>query len=257
LVFGYTEGKKIKKETNMNYFFEYEKKLKQLCKSKHLILKNLGKIGRDAKFDIYAVENRVVSTKKTICFLSGCHGEEYAGPLAILEFLEKEDINKIKIKLVFVPIVNPSGFNIHNRYNYLGQQLNSRPKGKKLAQEVKLICNYLQKYSFDFFHAIHEDSDKKAFYAYIFENKKEKIYRDILSIAKRYFKIDRSKTLEGDKMQNGLIINIHDNSFEDVFFKKGAKYSCCTETPGRMPVKKRIKLNAEIMHKIISFMQTN
>ena len=51
--------------------------------------------------------------------------------------------------------------------------------------------------------------------------------------------------LSGDKSDgNGLIINVHDHSLEDRLFSTGkAKISLATETPGRLSLKKRIKMN--------------
>ncbi len=241
----------------MNYYFEYEKRLKLVCINKNFCLQSLGKIGAGRKEDIWLVRNNYIHGRKTVCFSAGCHGEEYAGPLAILDFLKKVEIAKLGVNIFIFPIINPSGFNSHTRHNYLGQQLNDLSKNKRLAREVDLIYSFLKKYKINFFHAIHEDVDKKRFYMYIFESKKEKIYRDILRLSRRYFKTNTNTRIATDFAKNGLIINAHDNSFEDRLFLDGTDYSCCTETPGRESTKQRVKLNLEIMEKIIDFMQNN
>ena len=104
-----------------------------------------------------------------------------------------------------------------------------------------------------FFHALHEDVEEKSFYLYNFEKKPEKIYRDIIKLAKKYFPINLAKEIYGDKSVGGLIINRADGSFEDRLFREGTPYSMCTETPGKHSLKKRVELSVVIMEKVIKF----
>ena len=108
---------------------------------------------------------------------------------------------------------------------------------------------------------MHEDLDEEEFYLYNFEKKKEKIYREIVSIARKYCKIKDGK-VEGETdhvCADGLITNLKENdgSIEYRLFLEGTPFAMCTETPGKKELKERIQLNKEIIKKIIELVSRN
>lgn len=239
----------------MNYYNNYLKKLNAVCKNKKLDLIEIGRVGFKKEYPIYKI---VINGKgKTVCFSAGIHGYEIAGPWAVLKFLEKLNVKKLKNRLIIFPVANPSGFDKNKRRNYLKKNLNGYFCNKKLIGENKILYESLKKEKVYFFHALHEDIDLKNFYLYNFEKKPEKVYRDIIKLAKKYFPIETSAKIYNDKAFNGLIINRKDGSFEDKMFRDGTPYSMCTETPGKQPLKKRIDLSVKMMEKVIKFINDN
>jgi len=232
---------------------EFLKEIKNICKNNKYTLKLLSKVGKSKEYPLFAIEINP-KAKKSICFSAGIHGNEIAGQLSILEFLKIFNAKKLKkIKIIIFPLINPYGYTNNIRRNSKDLDLNrhfcvSRPKN-----ENKILIDYIKKQNIVFFHALHEDLDKKQFYIYLFETHKELIYNQILKLAKKHIPLDLDNKIYKDKSDHGLIINEHDGSFEDYMFLHNTPFSMCTETPGKQKLEKRIKLNIEIMNLIIKY----
>ncbi len=193
---------------------------------------------------------------KTVVFSAGIHGDEIAGPLTIIEFLKNKTYLKFpKLKIIIYPVANPTGFDLCQRLNYLGQDLNRCFAKAKISTETKILLDNLPVHQIIFFHSLHEDLDEKTFYLYNFENTYQQIYRDLIIQASKYFPINMSSSIYGDPSSQGLVTNIHDSSFEDRLFSDGVPFSLCTETPGQQPLQRRIELSLELMHLVLLFTQ--
>ena len=229
----------------------YIKKIKKICKKKRLLLKQIGK---GKKYPLFSILNKTNKPKKTICFVAGVHGDEIAGPLAVYKFLENYNFNKIKnIKIIILPVVNPFGFERKKRVNSFGEDINRLFCEKVLKNENKIVYDFIKKERINFILALHEDLEEGGFYMYIFEKKKEKIYRDIMKLAKKFFRINNNKTIMGSNSSRGFIINPIDKSLEYKMYHEGVLYSICAETPGKESIKKRIDFYVKLMEKIIKF----
>jgi hypothetical protein len=234
---------------------EYFKEIEDICKLKDFKIHTLGFIGKRKEYPLLTIEiNHNNKTKRTVCFSCGIHGYEIAGPLSALKFLKQFKKTKIKnTKIIIFPLINPYGYNHNIRLNHNDLDLNRLFCVKRPKDENKLLIDYIKKQNIVFFHSLHEDVDENRFYIYLYEMHKEPIYNKILKIAKKIIPIDLDKKIYADKANHGLILNKHDGSFEDYMFLKGTPFSMCTETPGKKPLQKRIKLNIEIMNEVISF----
>jgi hypothetical protein len=185
--------------------------------------------------------------KINFCVVAGIHGEEIAGPFSILHALKnpKKYFNK-NIRYRIYPVINPTGFDLKQRYDDDNSQLNTinkRVLKSKKFGEIKIFLNDIKKLKFEVFLSLHEEITNKEFYAFVFESRPTDIYKKMTDKDKKYAKIFKSKTIGRLKTdEDGLIINEHDQSFEDYLFThKRAKISLCTETPGKIPLEKRIK----------------
>jgi len=234
----------------MGYYEDYLKRLKAVCIKKGI---KLVEIGRVNKLPVYKI---VINpqAKRSVVFSAGIHGYEIAGPWTIINFLKQYDPQKYpNIQVIIFPVASPTAFDKRKRYNYLDKELNGLFCQKKLFGENRILFQALKSKKVFFFHALHEDVDGYSFYLYNFENKEEKIYRDLIKLAVKHFPINKSKKIYNDPAVNGLIINRSDGSFEDRMFRDGTPYSMCTETPGKQSLKKRISLSVAIMNKVIDF----
>lgn len=234
---------------------EFIAALKTACNKRKLKLQKIGTVHNKSDYSLYKIViNSRKKPKATVCFSAGIHGEEIAGPYAVLRFIEKFDFKKFRnIKIIILPVANPYGFDKTVRQTAKGLQSNGHFCDKKLKGEHKIIYNAIKKENLLFFHALHEDSDEHRFYIYNFEKNKEKIYDDILAIARKYFPLEMHKQIYGSKAEHGMIINEHDSSFEDRMYRDGVPYSMCTETPGRVPLEKRVRAYVKIMELVLKF----
>lgn len=233
---------------------EYYRLLQKYCSKKKLHLNNIGSAGHKKEYPIFSVTNKTGRKSKTICFIAGIHGDEIAPSLAILNFIKTFNFDILKnVNIIFIPIANPTGFEAKKRENYLDINLNKHFSDKKLTGENKIIYDCLKKHRVYFVCALHEDLEEKRFYMYNFERKKEKIYRKITKLGKKYFGV-KTGDVEGHASRDGFITNIkhNDGSIEYRLFHKGARFSMCTETPGKRKLSERIKFNEEIIKKVIN-----
>lgn len=234
---------------------EFIEKLREACRKRRLKLQKIGTVHNQGDYIIYKI---VINSKKkpkaTVCFSAGIHGEEIAGPFAVLKFIEKFNFRKFKdIKIIILPVANPYGFDKTLRETTKGMQSNGHFCDKRLKDEQRILYNAVKDENVFFFHALHEDSDEHRFYIYNFERRNEQVYDDILAVARKYFPIEKHKRIYGSKAEHGLIINEHDSSFEDRMYCDGVPYSMCTETPGREPLRKRVAAYIKIMGLVLKF----
>ena len=103
--------------------------------------------------------------KRNLYLSAGIHGDEPAGPLAMLELLGR-DRWPADANLWIVPSLNPTGFRLNTRENQLGIDLN-RDYRHFLSKEVTAHVQWLEKLPrFDLALILHEDWEANGFYVY-------------------------------------------------------------------------------------------
>jgi len=234
---------------------EYVNKLKEACRKKRWKVKEICCVGKNKEYKIFCIANNPLKYTKTVCFLAGMHGDEIGGPFAIVKFIEKFDAKKFgRLKIIIIiPVGNPSGFDKGKRRNYLNKDLNGHFCGRTLFEENKIIYNAVKNKKIFFVHVLYEDIDEARFYLYNFEKNEEEIYKNIIKMASNHVKINKDKEIYGNKSKNGIIKNRKDCSFEDRLFRDGTPFSMCTESPGKLPLAKRVDLNVKVMNFVLKF----
>jgi predicted deacylase len=202
--------------------------------------------------------------RPNILIAAGFHGDEPAGCLGILHFLEIGPLNLISsLNLSFLPLVNPSGFNFKGRLNKEGQDPNrgfchSDSTKPQPSCEGNLLIKNLPKLKLlakDGFLSLHEDIEQECFYIYTFENS-EKYSEFSICLANelaKYFEPCSDGIIEGSIVKNGIIFRQCDGSFEDLLFHEGVPRTACTETPGLKDLKERIDANAQTIMEFVRF----
>lgn len=225
------------------------------------------------------ISNGIKPEDKIILIRAGIHGEEIAGPLTILNHINKiiDYAHERNIKVIIYPLGNPSGFEIGARYSignilskssdvnndFLRYELedgkivddikgsnkfknwywsSDKKLGLKLALENKLMHCLLKKDPPAQVVAVidlHQD--------YITENvgsayKKiiERIKKIVPVLKNKYISAGEDSPMKSDR--NGFIVR-HDGTLTDLFYRLGAKYSVTVETTGATPLKKACKVN--------------
>lgn len=92
-------------------------------KAKNIKLAELSSVKlkyKKGNFNFLRIASKNIKPKDNILFIAaGIHGEETAGPLTILNYLQEifSYAHKNKVKLIIYPLCNPSGFSQMTRYN--------------------------------------------------------------------------------------------------------------------------------------------
>ena len=116
-------------------------------------------------YRLLALKRSAPGARHRIYISTGIHGDEPAGPLAVLQLLQ-ENRWPAEADLWLCPCLNPTGFPRNTRENGLGVDLNRQYLNPD-ADEVKAHISWLEKQpSFDVCLCLHEDWESNGFYVY-------------------------------------------------------------------------------------------
>ena len=112
---------------------------------------------------LLAADRRV---DKNILIAGGIHGDEPAGPSAILRFLERDNSPLLQhFKFLILPCINPYGYVHNTRENKKGIDLNRSFEESSIV-EIDIIKKAVEGQRFDFCIDFHEDWEAKGVYFY-------------------------------------------------------------------------------------------
>lgn len=219
--------------------------------------------------------------KKTLLITTGFHGEEFNGPISLLHIFNKAVAfaKKNRVRVIAYPCVNPSGFDLRQRYNASDEQPNNdfmrylMENGDEIgvlekdehfvhynivdspAKEVCLLKKDILKYLThppDAMIDIHQQKgslENGEIYAYVFD--RLPIYRRIMRKLAKIAPIAKNDlcTSNEDRREvfyrineDGLIV-LHDGTITDLFYREGSPYVVTSETKTTMPLDKVAEVN--------------
>jgi murein peptide amidase A len=115
--------------------------------------------------DLLALTRRVPVVRQRVYLSAGIHGDEPAGPLAVLELL-RQDAWPADAEIRVVPCLNPTGFALNRRENADGCDLN-RDYRNPASAEVRAHMAWLERQpGFHCAMCLHEDWESQGFYLY-------------------------------------------------------------------------------------------
>src|SRR5579863_8134402 len=120
-----------------------------------------------AGFEWFALRrsSRITNHSLRIHISAGTHGDEPAGPLAVLRLIQ-ENRWPDNAEIFLVPCINPMGFTKNQRTNADGIDLNRDYRSPKSA-EIRAHIAWLERQpQFDLYLCLHEDWESHGFYLY-------------------------------------------------------------------------------------------
>lgn len=255
---------------------KYHQQMLEIASNRGFWLKPLGQLqGPGRKYEMWLIRTREIYSydhkDPRVLIVAGFHGEEAAGPWAILKWMKECDPLWLReVDISFIPIVNPHGFARNKRWGYSDMATNTgfchgnakpSPEGQILIDNIEL----LRPLAHDGFLSLHEDVTVKEYYLYTFEQGLEpgKFTKTMKKELGKYF----PKPYEGiayveacsgagPDCKDGLVYRFCDGSFEDWLFHQGVPRTCVTETPGKYKLQRRINANKEIIQKFIEVVKS-
>jgi protein MpaA len=136
---------------------------------------------------------------------TGIHGDEPAGPVAVLRLMEN-DVWPAEIDLCLLPCLNPAGFSLNRRENTAGADLNRDYRHLQSA-EVRAQVAWLQRQpAFEVTLCLHEDWEARGFYMYeLNPEKRPSLAPPIIEAVAKVCPIDLSDSIEGRPASGGII----------------------------------------------------
>lgn len=133
-------------------------------------------------YPIYRISYNPDSTGSSrYLVLCGVHGNEAAPVFAIKEFLQSLDrkaIRRPELRIDFVFIVNPRGFERNDRYSGVGAEIN-RDMRKQSTPEARILAEHCKPGDYDRVFDFHEASSR-GFFLYCYGRKNLAYARGIL-----------------------------------------------------------------------------
>ena len=133
------------------------------------------------------------------------HGDEPAGPLAVLRLLQENSL-PAWLNLWVCPCLNPTGFALNRRENGDGLDLNRQyldPGAEEVIAHVRWLHSVPD---FDLCLCLHEDWESHGFYIYeLNPDGRPSVADHVVDRVSRVCPIDRSERIEGRPAYGGVI----------------------------------------------------
>ena len=155
---------------------------------------------------LYGLQRLATESQLTVYISTGIHGDEPAGPLAMLELIEANAWPS-GVSLFACPCPNPTGFPDNTRENQAGIDLNRDYRYIKTT-EVQAHTEWIDSLpTFDFGICLHEDWEAKGFYLYELNPENlPAMSGAVIDAVGKVCPIDRSERID-DRQARGGILN--------------------------------------------------
>lgn len=195
-----------------------------------------------------------------IVYLSaGIHGDEPAGPLAILRMMQEGFFTE-EIAWMICPALNPGGLALGTRENRSKVDLN-RDYLLHETLEVSAHSRWISRHSIpDIFISLHEDWESSGFYFYEINLSEDRPDRaaGILDAVSPFFVPESGPEIDGHEVrENGWIYHCAEadlpESWPEAIYlaKNGCKLSFTLETPSAMGLNERVLAHQAAVKEIL------
>jgi hypothetical protein len=177
---------------------------------------------------------------------TGIHGDEPAGPLAVLRLL-RENRWPEHTELWICPCLNPTGFVLNTRENDARKDLNRDYRHFETGEVIAHVRWLQRQPNFDVTLCLHEDWESHGFYVYELNpdhrpSQAEKMVKGVAHVCP----IDLSPVIEGREAHGGVIRpNLDPSSrpqWPEAFWliQNKTRQSCTLEAPSDFPLSTRV-----------------
>ena len=206
-----------------------------------------GRIGDYPLFGMHRNAAPNQSTGKKVYLSAGIHGDEPAGPHALLELLQEKALPH-KHDYIICPLLNPAGLAAKTRENARGIDLN-RDYQAFHARESRAHAEWMKRHmqTIDLCLHLHEDWESRGFYLYELNFIEAPSQSDtILRAVEAHLPIETASEIDGYLARDGIIRlnelpHVAGGDPEAIYIQKkhgGINYTL--ESPSALPIEQRI-----------------
>ena len=208
-------------------------------------------------YRLVALTRTVPGATKRLYISTGIHGDEPAGPLAILQML-KENCWPAQVDLWICPCLNPTGFPANTRENAKGLDLNRQYLNPE-AEETRAHIAWLERQpGFDLCLCLHEDWESNGFYVYELNPDEQRSFAPgIMEQVSKVCPIDMASEIEGRPASGGIIRPSVDPrsrpQWPEAFylFTNKTRLSYTTEAPSDFPIATRVAAHVAAVRSVL------
>lgn len=237
----------------------YSERIKEAARQNRFTLSLYGAVD-DIGLPVF--ERKAGDSAPNVYVSTGVHGNEPAGPMAVLDMLRRKTFPDA-LNLTLFPLVNPTGLIAGTRENRDGVDLNRDYGLQPVAYETRSQMEWIGERTMDLILCLHEDDDGEGFYLYYNVPPETEIdYPGLaLEAARPWTGIDSRECIDDMPAKNGRMFppsSVMDRNRRDLpeslrmHYYQGARFTFTTETPSRQPIEKRIRAQCAVMEKILA-----
>ena len=198
-------------------------------------------------FSLLALTKRPSGVKPRVYLSAGIHGDEPAGPAALLRLLEQGFFDERAVWFL-CPVMNPVGLSRGTRENADGVDLNRDYRGTPRSREVQSHIRWLQSQpNFDLTICLHEDWESVGFYLY--ERNPDTtaaVAESMIRAVSPVCPIEQAREIDGRPAKEGIIRGLEDAVQRELWAEavylwvNHAKICYTIESPSALPMEQRV-----------------
>ncbi len=205
------------------------------------------RFGEIAGYPLVALTKRTPGPRPRIYVSAGIHGDEPAGPLALVEMIEAGAFDS-RAGWFLCPMLNPVGFVRRTRENAEGVDLNRDYKALKSA-EIQAHARWLKRQpNFELVLCLHEDWESKGYYLYeLNPTGRPSLAHPMIEAVSRVCPIETATVIDGREISEpGIIRPVSDPLLrelwpESIYLRAHHTVQSYTlETPSAFPLGQRV-----------------
>lgn len=205
------------------------------------------RFGEAAGCPLFALTRRTPGPRPRVYLSAGIHGDEPAGPLALLELIEAGRFDDRAVWFL-CPLLNPAGFIRRTRENAEGVDLNRDYKALR-SHEIQGHARWLQRQpNFNLAICLHEDWEAGGFYVYeLNPTGARSLARPMIEAVEKVCPIENAAVIDGRAIDEpGIIRPIDDPALrelwpESIYLRAHhTQLGYTIETPSALPLARRI-----------------
>jgi hypothetical protein len=236
----------------MPHLAAWYEELLELAPRLDLAVKELGQVEGNP---ILFLHPKYRVTGPDLLFMSGFHGDEQAGPWGLLEYLKDGALGLKWANISFLPMMNPVGTMMSNRFNQEGANPNRgwdlEHQWDRLSAEGRLVApiyRNLVAAGKDGVLSLHEDPNQDGFYfLFVHEDTIHHVALVMRDVGNRWFGKPSDGIHDGLPVTNGYVHFHRKDTLEESLSHDGVHRVITSETPTRAHWEARVACNAELI----------
>jgi hypothetical protein len=156
------------------------------------------------QFALYSVRTKRLPREGTIYISAGIHGDEPAGPEALITWAEKNTRLLRRRPFLLVPCINPWGLVNNSRTDSQKRDLNRSFQNDAIA-EIAALKRAMGRRRFSLALTLHEDYDGQGIYIYEIQGACPGWGEALLEAARPHVPADLRRVIEGREAVRGLV----------------------------------------------------
>ena len=206
---------------------------------------------------VYFLRTAVENDPRAIYLSAGIHGDESAGPAALLAWAEQNSEKLRAYPFLIFPCLNPWGLLNNSRYDAQGVDLNRTFSDKHPPTPVRELLRLIDGQRFALSLTLHEDYDATGFYVYEVMRRAPFWGEQILRKARPLIAIDSRANIDRRRARRGLVRRqFKPQRFpempESIYLHRRHSYrTFTTETPSEFALETRIAAHVATIEEFV------